>query len=323
MTRKVNVAPNRSVGKKMPRVMFEGNLTIGEIEIPAYVLDDERRMFSTRGMLVGLGYQPNTNPQQTFNNKALVPFMKRHGNPFTDVEAVEFVTPSGLVAKGFEVERFLDICQAYSEALETGVLNDRQAIAAIQANAIIRACSKIGIIALVDEATGYQYVRDENALQFKLKLYLAEEMRAWEKTFPDELWKQFAKLTNFEGEVIKNRPRYWGYLVMEYVYRCLDKDVAEYIKENKPPARKGRNYHQWFNENYGYKKLTEHIYQVIGMARACDTLDEFKKKMDYEFKGKPLQLEMFMDAARDKREIPTKLDMPFDTAMKKIAKTAN
>ena len=34
--------------------------------------------------------------------------------------------------------------------------------------------------------------RAQDALEVKLKAYLEEEMRALEKTFPDELWLEFA-----------------------------------------------------------------------------------------------------------------------------------
>lgn len=314
------MAKDTDKGKKIPRALFSGTIEIGEHSLPAYVLEDETRVFSTRGMLTSLGYKENSNANEVFNSKTLKPYMLAHGNPYSDKAVIEFRTDLGVKARGYDVEKFLDVCQAISEAFDRGELKGRNALAGLQANAILRATSKVGIIALVDEATGYQYVRQENALQFKLKLYLAEEMRAWEKTFPDLLWIQFAKLTGYEGDATKRRPRYWGYLVMEYIYRSLEPDVANYIKENKPPARKGRNYHQYYNEEYGVKALTDHINQVIGVARACDSLDEFKKRMDYEFKGKPLQLEMFLKQDFDQREKPTKIDMPFDKAMDKIAK---
>jgi hypothetical protein len=91
-------------------------------------------------------------------------------------------------AFGLPVEKFIDLCDAYSTAAEAGTLTDRQQQIAINANAFLRACAKVGIIALVDEATGYQEQRPVDELQFKLKLFLAEEMRKWEKTFPDELF---------------------------------------------------------------------------------------------------------------------------------------
>ncbi len=320
MNKIVKTTAKRRIGKKVPRATFSGTLEVGEASLPCYVLDDGRRIFSTKGMIESLGYKGNANAGEIFSSKGLQPYILAHNNPYEEAGLIDFVTDRGTRARGIDVEKFMDICHAYSEALEGGELKGRHDVAARHANAIIRATSKIGIIALVDEATGYQYTRAEDALQFKLKLYLAEEMRAWEKTFPDELWRQFAKLTNFSGEVIKNRPRYWGYLVMEYVYCTLDADVAEYLKNNKPPARKGKNYHQWFNDDFGYKKLNEHINQVIGMARACDTLEEFKKKMDYEFKGKPLQMDIFANVPIETAEKPLKIDTTFDEALSKIAK---
>jgi hypothetical protein len=46
----------------------------------------------------------------------------------------------------------------------------------------------VGIIALVDEATGYQKVREKQALQLKLQAFIAEDMQEWAKLFPDEFW---------------------------------------------------------------------------------------------------------------------------------------
>jgi hypothetical protein len=46
--------------------------------------------------------------------------------------------------------------------------------------------ARVGIIALVDEATGYQEVRDHEALQEILKRYISEELLVWVRTFPME-----------------------------------------------------------------------------------------------------------------------------------------
>lgn len=76
------------------------------------------------------------------------------------------------------------------------------------------------------------------------KLFLEEEMRPWEKTFPDELWVQFGRLTRWKGP-IHERPKYWGKLVMELVYGYLDPDVCEWLEKHAPAPRSGQNYHQW------------------------------------------------------------------------------
>jgi hypothetical protein len=59
----------------------------------------------------------------------------------------------------------------------------------------LAAYAKVGLDALIDEVTGHQYDRAQDALEIKLKAYLADEMRKWEKTFPDELWIEFGRLT--------------------------------------------------------------------------------------------------------------------------------
>lgn len=74
---------------------------------------------------------------------------------------------------------------------------------------LLGAFAKTGIEAAIDEATGYQYDRASDALQTKLKMFLEEEMRPWEKTFPDELWVQFGRLTRWRG-VLHQRPKYWA-----------------------------------------------------------------------------------------------------------------
>ena len=47
-----------------------------------------------------------------------------------------------------------------------------------------RRLANVGIIALVDEATGYQEVRDRVALQEVLKKYITGALYEWAQTFP-------------------------------------------------------------------------------------------------------------------------------------------
>jgi hypothetical protein len=113
-------------------------------------------------------------------------------------------------------ETFVEICRAYVAAWQANDLESAQIGIAMRGAAFLGACAKVGLIALIDEATGYQYDRPVDALQFKLKLFLVAEMRKWEKTFPDEVWEQFGRLTNWTGG-IQSRPKYWGKLVMKLI----------------------------------------------------------------------------------------------------------
>jgi hypothetical protein len=183
--------------------------------------------------------------------------------------------------KGMEADVFIEICTGYVRAWQENALTSEVQIAiAMRAAMFLAACSKVGLIALIDEATGYQHRRAEEELQLKLRMFLLEEMRKWERTFPNELWEQFGRLTNWKGAV-NQRPKYWGKLVMELIYEYLDPDVAQWLRENAPTPKHGQNYHQWLTSQYGLKKLIEHIWKVIGVASTCESnMDELRYKME-------------------------------------------
>lgn len=285
-----------------PQALYAGELRLGAVDddagvISCYVLEDGRRVISRSAALGALagGEGRRTGGDLEAYVRPLGYRMQQRLND----ELIEFrMTGVSKQTFGITAEFFLEICKAYVHGRDAGVLTtDRQNTIAIQANAFLAACAGVGLIALIDEATGYQYERAEDALRMKLQLFLEDEMRAWEKTFPDELWTEFGRLTGWEGS-LQARPKYWGKLVMELVYEPLDTDVAEWLKANAPTPRHGQNYHQWLSGQYGLKKLIEHIWMVIGMARACNTMQELRYRMAEQFGKQPLQIMMFVDPPR-------------------------
>ena len=194
--------------------------------------------------------------------------------------------------KGLPADLAIEIWRGFVRAIEASLksgeikLTARQTQMAMKASALLGACAKVGLDALIDEATGAQYDRAADALRVKLRAYLEDEMRKWEKTFPDELWIEFARLTKWKGTVTA-RPKYWGKLVMELVYEYLDRDVARWLKDNAPAPRHGQNYHQWLSGQYGLKKLVEHLWVLVGIARTCENMMELRRKMA-ELNGKTL-----------------------------------
>jgi hypothetical protein len=269
---------------EIPKATHWGELEIGEKRLPCYRLTTDERVFSLKGVVVSLMGGDGGQLAEYIKVKSLKDFLPNDLVPAENDQIpalVKFDTGADAFAKfawGLPVEKLIDLCEAYSRAAEANTLTDRQRKIAVTANAFLRACAKVGIIALVDEATGYQAVRPLDDLQFKLKLFLVEEMRKWDKTFPDQLWEQFGRLTNWKGS-IHARPKYWGSLVMELIYGYLDADVADWLRANAPKPQKGQNYHQWLTEQYGLKKLVEHIWKVIGIASTCQNMGELKRQM--------------------------------------------
>jgi len=286
-----------------PKATHWGELAIGTKSLPCYRLASGERVFSLKGVVVSLMEGDGGQLAEYIKVKSLKEFLPIDLVPAENDQIpalIKFDTGAESFAKyawGLPVEKLIDLCDAYSNAAESGCLTDRQHKIAVNANAFLRACAKVGIVALVDEATGYQQERPLNELEFKLKLFLAEEMRKWEKTFPDELWVQFGRLTRWKG-TLHQRPKYWGKLVMELVYEYLDPDVAQWLKDNAPTPAGNLSYHRWLNEQYGLKKLVEHIWKVIGVASTCETMDELRKKMR-ELYGKVAALKVAVRFVRE------------------------
>jgi len=270
----------------LPRALWPGELAIGKSSIPVYVLDDGRRIVSRTGATFVLTEgKGGGNLESYLQVKVLESYMPQDlHSRMVDFSIQEVVNKS---VKGMEADTFLEICAGYVRALQDGKLeSETQVSIAMRAAMFSAACSKVGLIALIDEATGYQHHREGEELQLKLKLYLENEMRKWDRTFPADLWVQFGRLTHWKGSV-NQRPKYWGKLVMELIYEYLDPDVAQWLRENAPKPKHGQNYHQWLTSQYGLNRLVEHIWKVVGIASTCETMDELKNKMQELYGKRP------------------------------------
>lgn len=286
----------------LPTARYRGVLRLLDREIPCYVLDDEQRVI---GRLAATEMLTGIQKQGDFESYIRAANLK----PFIDAEdisnrMVSYRLPDveslRVEVKGLPHNVLLDVCRGYIKALEasnrpeTGVkLTPRQREIAIQAGLFLAACSDIGLIGLIDEATGYQYDRASDALEVKLRAFLEDDMRKWEKTFPDELWLEFGRLTGWKGPV-HQRPKYWGKLVIELVYEYMDADVVQWLRENAPSPRHGQNYHQWLSSQYGLKKLVEHIWKLIGIGKTCENISGLKDKMAEIHGRTPVQYRMYL-----------------------------
>lgn len=297
------IEPEIASTTEMPIAWYRGNLPILGTEVPCYVLSNGLRVVGrTSATELLTGIKGGGALEKYLGVAALKPYINMD---LVLERMVAFRLPEvdGLekAVKGLSADLMIEICQGFVAALNASYdsdtpppkLSSRQVEMAIKATLFLSACAKVGLDALIDEATGYQYEREQDALQIKLKAYLAEEMRKWERTFPDDLWIEFGRLTGWKGK-ISHRPKYWGKLVMELVYEYLDPDVAKWLKENAPTPRYGQNYHQWLSNQYGLKKLVEHIWMLIGVAKTCKDMRELRDKMA-ELNGKvPVQFRLYL-----------------------------
>ena len=156
------------------------------------------------------------------------------------------------------------------------------------AESIIRACAKIGIIALVDEATGYQQVRAKRALQLKLQAFIADDMQEWARMFPEEFWYELARLESVHYSP-GHRPLRWGKYVMAFVYDAIDPELGKALRRRNPRPHFQQNHHQWLKQ-YGRDKVGIQIGKAVGIMQVCSTIDEFKARYSRSLNRSPVQL---------------------------------
>ncbi len=97
--------------------------------------------------------------------------------------------PNGSRSIGDRAEILPVLCEVYLGARHEGVTVPSQLPAAKAAEILIRGFARVGIIALVYEATGYQEVRARYELQAILEAYVRPEFRKWLKAFPDDFFR--------------------------------------------------------------------------------------------------------------------------------------
>lgn len=187
------------MSKKILKATHTGEIHIGNIDLPCYVLEDGTRVLSQRGVNKALNRPEGGagNLPSFIGLKSLNPFIP---NDFIArvSEPIIFVPPrGGSPANGIPASALPEICEIWLNAKESGVLSENQLRTAKLADTLIRGLAHVGIIALVDEATGYQEIRDKHALEKILDAYLMKELAAWAKRFPDEFYKVFEYFLRF------------------------------------------------------------------------------------------------------------------------------
>jgi hypothetical protein len=268
----------------MPFSMFRGTLKIGDVEMECHVLNNGDRVLTQREMVRVLsGGRESGNLQRYLDRNPLT------AKDFELGPTVQFQVPgASVIGIGHEATQLIDLCDKYLQAREMKLLRKSQLGLAAQAEIIIRATAKTGIVALIDEATGYQKVREKNALQLKLQAFIADDIQLWARMFPDEFWIELARLEGVHYSP-RHRPLRWGRYIMMFVYDAIDPDVGNWLRENNPDPHFLQNHHQWLKK-FGRDKVHDQITKVVTIMKLCRDMSDFRAKFAHVFQNSPLQL---------------------------------
>lgn len=271
-------------------------LRIGDVELPCYVLSDGTRVISQRGLQAGVGMSFSGAPragEMRVANFLMTIAKKAEENPHLNARCtaladrvrnpIQFMPlGGGRSINGYEATVLADLCDVILEARTYGALHPSQSHIAEQSEILVRGFARVGIIALIDEATGYQRDRAKDSLAKILEAFVAKELQPYVKTFPVEYYEEMFRLRGLQypPENPKFRPQYFGVLTNDVVYERLAPGLLEELKRQAAKDEKKAHLHRRLTQEVGHPKLREHLASVVTAMKLSDDYPDFIRKLN-------------------------------------------
>ena len=269
----------------MRQVKCKGKLKIGNKLLDCAVLDDGTRILTNTAIFYAFDRPRKGKSSEGYRLQNVPVFINANNlKPYIDevLEEDNYEIQyhnQGRNLIGYKAEILPMLCDIYLRARDDGVLTENQKPLAVTSDILIRSLAKVGITALIDEATGYQYEREAEELQILLSTYVSKEFLPWIKTFPDEFYIQMFRLRGWDYKG-KYKSPYVGRLTNYLVYERLPNGVLDELRRINPIVDKGyrkHRFHQSLTKEQGYIHLERHISTIITMMKGFDNWDEFDK----------------------------------------------
>jgi hypothetical protein len=275
----------------LPQATHAGEIKIGDISLSCSVLDDGSRVLSLRGINAAFGVSeggPSTKAQDGARNLPRILSSKGVRSLISEdfmtrlLEQKEFKPMhGGRSAFGYEAALLPEMCEVIIDAYKTGGIRNENA--AKIADTLLRGFARVGIVALIDEATGYEKDRVAGSLAKILEAFIAKELQPWVKTFPSEYYEQLFRLYNLPYPPVGNkswRPSFIGKITNDVIYSRLAPDILPELKKAASKAEKKSKLHQWLTNDIGHPKLREHLASIVTILKLSKSPKEFKENVD-------------------------------------------
>jgi hypothetical protein len=285
----------------LPKATNGGDLRIGSSVIPCAVLENGTRVLNQAGFLRAMGRarspKAGTGVLSTVDElpfflqaEALKPYISDELKMST--KAIFYLSTDGARSVGYDARLLPQVCEVYlkfrdAALKKTGHVPQRYDHIVKACDILMRGLANVGIIALVDEATGYQDSRAKDALAKILEAFVAKELRPYLKTFPPEFYKEMYRLRGWHWPSLpaaqSKRSPLVGKFTDNLVYERLAPGVKDRLKELVGRDDSGRLKHKMFQrltDNIGEPKLREHLSSVVALMKAADEWKQFMKMLD-------------------------------------------
>lgn len=281
----------------LPTPTHYGKLILAGVEISCANLDDGTRVLSERGVATALGARGGGGHwkkkkgasafdllPEYVSIKALAPFISGETREML-LKPISYKSRFGPPARGIPAILLPEICQIWLTAREKGAIEDsKHLLTAAKAEILMRGFAHVGIIALVDEATGFQKDREKDSLAKILEAFIAKELQPWVRAFEIDFYEELFRLRGlaFSRDSVK-RPQYFGILTNDIVYKRLAPCILEELKRVAEKNKEGKlthKLHQKLTPNFGHPKLREFLSSVVTIMKLSNRYPDFLNKLD-------------------------------------------
>jgi P63C domain len=270
-------------------------LKIGDIELPCYVLEEGTAVLSSRAVQIAIGF-PSTasglSLGKLISNGRLKDYVSSELKNALE-NPIKFKRPgaggTAPLTHGYEATILIDVCYVLIDAKNKGVrLTEKERMLEMQAQAVVRAFSKTGIIAVIYNVTGYQDQVVMGALNDLLNKMLLNEAKKYYVTFPVEFYRQIFRLNNWQWkpENAQKKPSVIGNWTKDLIYKRMAPRLLKELEKRNPKNEKGYREHkhfQFLTDEVGEPRLREFFGGLLALARANTQWRKFYDMVEKAF----------------------------------------
>lgn len=236
---------------KSLKVEYLGELKIGQFNIPCAVLSNEKRIIFQRELVGVLTGHKKGGIKRYIGAKNLEKYVpEKFKGESWDRRIIKIEYKSKL-AHGFTAEDVIDLLEMYLKAREDSALLESQKHLAIQSEILLRSFAKVGLVFLIDEATGFQTYRKKDALRELVESYIREDARKWTKEFYDPFFESLDIAYGNQKTKSNKRPSYYGRFINTYIYEPIERGIILRELKSLQNIDKNKRLHQFLKEDIG------------------------------------------------------------------------
>jgi hypothetical protein len=282
-----------AIVRGLPKETHTGILKLGD-GIPCSVLDNKMRVFSVNGLLRAFG--SGAKGRAVLDDGIPVPGFLSAANvrPFISDDLVRRLTEpvpyrsmtGGRTALGYEATIIRKICDTLLDARAAGVLREPQLARAQAAEGLLRGFADVGIISLIDQATGYTADQASDELNRLVSLYVADAMRPYMPLFREAFFQQIYRLYGWPYKPgVTQGPRYVGKFINKYIYEYLPPGALAKMNELNPIIGKRRKHkhHQLLTKDIGEPAVDRHTASITTLLSVSTDKRHFDEMVRLAF----------------------------------------